>query len=238
MNKQEKRYIAAARKAFEIQNEIEINENAGLEPARYIKHIRLEHEDGTIKAVIEYTLADLGGCSADCMYTVVNPHDVRTVIYIFSKDGMTCDHQPIFKEPWLKKSAQLQQEFYQEYADLLYDMFKGSDKQILLPPLPENGKVTKARKDEAIYILAKMTENTITNPSDKWYSPEHDKEWQLAEIRKYGTVRICKDKASGHWIVTTYGQIEKISGYYGADINTGEMISQDAAQEFYHRSRA
>ena len=112
------------------------------------------------------------------------------------------------------------------------------NKQMLLPPLPENSKVNKARKNEAMYILAKMTGNTIANPYDKWYSPEHDKEWQLAEIRKYGTVRICKDKTSGHWMVTTYGQINNVSGYFGADINTGVMIPQDIAQEFYHKARA
>ena len=113
-----------------------------------------------------------------------------------------------------------------------------TDTKLLLPPLNDNAKVTRSRKDEAMYILAKLAGNIIANPSDKWYSPEHDKEWQLAEIRKYGKVRICKDKLSKHWMVTTYGTIDNIPGYFGADINTGEMISQDAAREFYHKSRA
>ncbi len=110
--------------------------------------------------------------------------------------------------------------------------------QTLLPPLPENGKVTKRRKDEVMYALAKATENTIANPSDKWYSPEHDMEWQLAEIRKYGKVRICKEKVSGQWMVTTYGRLNGTSGYYGVNANTGEMISSELAQELYHKSRA
>lgn len=108
---------------------------------------------------------------------------------------------------------------------------------ILLPPLHQGAKVTKKRKDEAMYKLAKLTGHIIKNPSDKWYSPEHDMEWQLAEIRKYGTVRICKDKDSKHWITTTYGTASKGTGYHGVDVNTGEFIATDKAKIFYHSSR-
>ncbi len=110
--------------------------------------------------------------------------------------------------------------------------------ELLLGPLKDNERVTKTRKDRAMYALAKLTENTMERPKEDPWAFQSEEEWQLANIRKYGTVRIIKDKETSHWITTTFGRIDGNLYYYGLDVNTGEMIANDKAKELYHRSRA
>ncbi len=112
--------------------------------------------------------------------------------------------------------------------------------KILLTPLKEGEKVTSKRKDAAMLALAKEADSLTKRPdkeNDPWAFMDEDA-WQLAEMRKWGTVRTIKDKKTKEWFVTTYGRINDVSGYYGLNVNTGEMISQEMAFNFYHNSRA
>lgn len=111
---------------------------------------------------------------------------------------------------------------------------------LLLEPLGENQKVTQARKNQALLALADKCDIMTYRPA-----PEHDdwaymtdEAWWLAEFRKYGRVRITKEKRSGHWIATTYGSIHnEKAAYYGLDANTGEMIDGDRAKYLFHTSK-
>ena len=106
----------------------------------------------------------------------------------------------------------------------------------LFEGLKDGERLTKSRKDDAMYALASYTNNLSKQPeTEKWQA---EKDWQLAELRKHGTVRTFKDKTSNHTIVTTFGTVDGESGYYGVDANTGEMIGSSQAMEIYYKSRA
>lgn len=114
-----------------------------------------------------------------------------------------------------------------------------STSRSLLPAL-ETDKVTKTRKDDAMYALMQATGNATGRPStdrDR-FSSDSDRDWYLAEAKKNGTVRIIKDKTTNDWITTTYGRVNGVLGYYGLNVRTGEMISSSEAERLYHRSRA
>lgn len=115
----------------------------------------------------------------------------------------------------------------------------GGANRSLLPAL-DNNKVTKVRKDDAMYALLDATGGTTGRPPAErdTYSGQSDRDWYLAEAKKYGTVRMIKDKETNDWITTTYGRMNGVSGYYGLNVRTGQMISSSKAEELYHRSRA
>lgn len=110
----------------------------------------------------------------------------------------------------------------------------------LLPALEDGKTVTKARKDDAMYALTEATSNLNYRPAPEndRFSGFSDREWYLAEVKKYGTTRIIKDKDSNDWITTTYGTMNGKSGYFGLNVRTGEMISSELAEKLYHKSRA
>lgn len=113
----------------------------------------------------------------------------------------------------------------------------GVDRYSLLYPLPEGAKVTRSRKEEAMYALIEYTGHAdFPRPANDKYKGSSDKEWYLAEARKYGTVRIIKH--SGHWIATAYGTVNSIRDYYGVDVNTGKLINNELAKTLYHKSKA
>lgn len=109
----------------------------------------------------------------------------------------------------------------------------------LLPALGDE-KVTKSRKDDAMYALMQATGNATGRPSSDrdTFRGDSDRDWYLAEARKNGTVRMIKDKETNDWITTTYGRMNGVLGYYGLNVRTGEMISSSEAERLYHRSRA
>ena len=115
----------------------------------------------------------------------------------------------------------------------------GGANRSLLPAL-DNNKVTKARKDDAMYALMQATGKATGRPSPDrdTFRGDSDKDWYLAEARKNGTVRMIKDKETKYWITTTYGRMNGVLGYYGLNVRTGEMISSSEAERLYHRSRA
>ena len=102
----------------------------------------------------------------------------------------------------------------------------------VLPAIDRGKPITVARKNEAMYELGKIADNLTS------YDGPRKEEWQLAELKKYGTVRITKDKQLNDWITTTYGTINGKSGYYGLNVRTGKMVSSADAERIYHRSRA
>ena len=102
----------------------------------------------------------------------------------------------------------------------------------------EDGAIGKKRKDDAMYALLKETSNLNYRPANDEYSYQSDKQWYLAEAKKYGTVRMIKDKETNDWVTTTYGTINGKTDYYGLDVNTGKMIAPEKAMELYHKSHA
>ena len=112
-------------------------------------------------------------------------------------------------------------------------------KDILLTPLKDGERVTEKRKFEAALALATKADRLMVRPEpkdDPWsFMP--DNAWQIAELRKYDTVRIIKDKTSKCWILTIYGSVDGVMGYHGLNINTGEMIPQTQAEMLYSSSK-
>jgi len=106
----------------------------------------------------------------------------------------------------------------------------------LFEGLKEGEKLTKTKKDGAMYALASYADKLTKQPESETWQAERD--WQLAELRKFGTVRAYKDKATKHTIMTTYGTVDGVTDYYGVDVNTGETIDNDKAMELYHKSKA
>lgn len=109
----------------------------------------------------------------------------------------------------------------------------------IITPLKEGEKVTQKRKREAMLALARLDELRIRRPKpedDAWTHLKDD-DWYIAVFKKFGYVRMIKDKRSLHWVTTTYGRINGKSDYYGLDVNTGEMIPQKDAYRLYHMSR-
>ena len=102
--------------------------------------------------------------------------------------------------------------------------------------LKEGEKLTKARKDDAMYALASYADKLSKQPESETWQAERD--WQLAELRKFGTVRAYKDKTTNHTIITTYGTVDGVADYYGVNANTGETIESSKAMELYHKSKA
>lgn len=112
------RCISAARKAFEVRNQIAINESAGLEPERNIEKVFVSQKGSVTKVTIAYTMAELAGCFSDSMYHVIEPKTLRKAVYEFSDNKVTLDGGPIFERPWLDTTRVWQNEFYTDYADL------------------------------------------------------------------------------------------------------------------------
>ena len=106
----------------------------------------------------------------------------------------------------------------------------------LFKGLKDGEKLTKRRKDDAMYALAMFTGNLTEQPENQRWQAE--REWQLAELRKFGKVRAYKDKTTNHTIITTYGTVDGVADYYGVNANTGETIESSKAKELYHKSRA
>ncbi len=113
------RCIEAAKEAFKIQNDIEINENAGLEPRKIFKRLYVTAKGDCVRVTIGYTLENLAGCWSDSMYKVVDPNKLRKVVYEFSGTQMTCNKMPVFNKPWLDDSKKQQEKFFDDFADII-----------------------------------------------------------------------------------------------------------------------
>ena len=114
----------------------------------------------------------------------------------------------------------------------------GSSKSLM--PAMSGAKMTRQRKEDIAYELAKITDNLTKRPSadkDNW-AHQDDKTWQLGEIRKYDKVHIAKPTKGGQdYIATVYGTKDGKRGYYGVNIRTGEWIDdEELVKKIYYKS--
>lgn len=88
---------------------------------------------------------------------------------------------------------------------------------------------SRKMRNEAIYDLAVIT--------DRVPNPNESKDWNLAEIKKYSTVREYIDKSNGtEYIYTTYGTMHGKTDYYGLKASTREVLSGEEAKDIYMKS--
>ena len=120
MNKNLERYADIALEAFMLNEEIQVNESAGLEPqSKGPVTVKIEENGDSVSVLISYKLEHFAGCSSDSMYEVIDADKEHTATYSFKDGVMSRDGKEPFEKPWLKESKDKLDVFYKRHSDII-----------------------------------------------------------------------------------------------------------------------
>lgn len=118
LNEKCERCRKAAIQAFHLADFIEGFEDGGITPDRILLDSRVNKAGDKIYVSIYYTYPETCGLS-NVIYHCIGAGERFTDNYTFCNGKVELDGRPIFRKPYIEDTEKMQEDFYQEFSDII-----------------------------------------------------------------------------------------------------------------------